>query len=273
MKNNNRYTGSVVVILGPTGSGKTGVSIQIAKEINGEIISADSRAIFKGMDIGTAKPTLEEREGVPHFGFDLVEPGERFTVADFKAYAEEKIEEIRERGHVPIIAGGTGLYIDALVYDYKFGESDDTRSMVNVYHRHDNYGVRNDGKDYAKDRKEICSNYLLVGIQWSPEELRERLKLRAEQMFCSGLVEETKALVKKYDWNTQAMKSNVYQFMWQYLQGEITAERAKELFVFDDWHLAKRQLTWFKRTKEIIWMPLEKICSFVIEYIQNEQRK
>lgn len=267
------YVGPVVVIVGPTGSGKTGVSIEIAKKINGEIISADSRAIYKGMDIGTAKPTLAERDGVPHFGFDLVEPGERFTAADFKVYAEEKIAEIRKRGHVPIIAGGTGLYVDALVYDYKFGEAPDTRSAVNSYHRHDNYDAQNDGLDHAADRKEICTNYLLVGIKWSPEELRKRLTLRAEQMFCSGLIEETKALVQKYDWSTQAMKSNVYQFVWQYLQGEITAERAKELFVFDDWHLAKRQLTWFKRTKEIIWMPLEKICSFVVEYIQNEQRK
>lgn len=259
------YVGPVVVIVGPTGSGKTGVSIKIAKKLNGEIISADSRAIYKGMDIGTAKPTLLERDGVPHFGFDLVEPGERFTVADFKAYAEEKIAEIRKRGHVPIIAGGTGLYIDALVYDYQFDKTGE-RSAVNPYHHEDN------GAE-AKDRKKICTNYLLIGIKWSPEELRKRLTTRAEQMFCSDLFEETKTLVQKYDWNTQAMKSNVYQFAWQYLQGEITAERAKELFVFDDWHLAKRQLTWFKRTKEIIWLPLEKICSFVLEYMQNEQRK
>lgn len=264
-KNNTRYDGPVVVILGATGSGKTGVSIKIAKEIGGEIISADSRAIYKLMDIGTAKPTVSEREGVPHFGFDLVWPGERFTVADWKQYAEEKIEEIRERGHVPMIVGGTGLYIDALVYDYKF-DGTNSRSAVNPYHHEDNGAV-------AKDRKELCSNYLLVGIQWSPDELKERLKLRAEQMFCSGLIEETKTLVNKFGWDSQAMKSNVYQFVWQYLEGKIDEERAKELFVYDDWHLAKRQLTWFKRTKEIIWLPLEKICSFVIEYIQNEQRK
>ena len=92
------YNGPVIVIVGPTGSGKTGVAIEIAKEIGGEIISADSRAIYKGMDIGTAKPTTEEQNEVPHFGIDLVEPGERFTVADWKAYAEQKIEEIRARG-------------------------------------------------------------------------------------------------------------------------------------------------------------------------------
>ncbi|MBP5204800.1 hypothetical protein J6Z37_00670, partial [Candidatus Saccharibacteria bacterium] len=164
-----------------------------------------------------------------------------------------------------MIVGGTGLYIDALVYDYKF-DGTASRSEVNPYHHEDNGAV-------AKDRKELCSNYLLVGIKWSPEELRERLRVRAEQMFCSGLIEETKTLVNKFGWDSQAMKSNVYQFVWQYLEGKIDEERAKELFVYDDWHLAKRQLTWFKRTSEIIWMPLEKICSFVIEYIQNEQRK
>ena len=109
-----------LIILGPTGSGKTGVSIELAKKLNGEIISADSRAIYKGMDIGTAKPSKEEQDGIPHYGLDLVEPGERFTVADWKAYAEEKIKDIKSRGKLPIIVGGTGLYIDALIYDYHF---------------------------------------------------------------------------------------------------------------------------------------------------------
>ena len=113
----------VIVIVGPTGSGKTGVSIEIAKEIGGEIISADSRAIYKGMDIGTAKPSLEEQDGVPHFGLDLVEPGERFTVADWKVYAEQKILEIRNRGNVPMVVGGTGLYVDSLVFGYHFTEN------------------------------------------------------------------------------------------------------------------------------------------------------
>lgn len=256
----------VIVILGPTGSGKTGVSIKIAKAIGGEIISADSRAIYKGMDIGTAKPSLEEQDGVPHFGLDLVEPGERFTVADWKEYALEKIAEIQARGHVPIIAGGTGLYIDALVYDYQFGPDDGKRSEINPYHRKDN-------EKEMTDRKELCSNNLLIGIKWSPEELRERLTARAEQMFCPELYDETKYLVEKYGFGSQAMKSDIYQFAWQYMNGEISLEQAKELLIYDDWHLAKRQLTWFKRTPEIIWLPLENIYPYVIKYIQDEQRR
>ena len=241
----------VIVILGPTGSGKTGMAVKLAKAINGEVISADSRAIYKGMDVGTAKPSVVEMEGVPHFGLDLVEPGERFTVADFKAYAEEKIAEIRSRGHVPIIAGGTGLYIDALVYDYQFG---------------------NNQKTSAPDRGNLCTNYLLIGVKWGTEELRERLKKRLDVMFDEPLYTETRELVQKYGWGSQAMKSNVYKFVWQYLNGEISLEEAKEKSFYEDWHLAKRQLTWFKRTPEIIWLELEKIYTYVLKYIQDEQR-
>lgn len=254
----------VIVILGPTGSGKTGVAIEIAKAIGGEIISADSRAIYKGMDIGTAKPSLEEQDGVPHFGLDLVEPGERFTVADFKEYAKQKIAEIRSRGHVPIIAGGTGLYIDALVYDYQFG-NDNERSAINSYHHQDG--------GEAKDRKTLNPDYLLIGVKWETEALRERLKKRVDQMFGEKLYTETRELVQKYGWGSQAMKSNIYQFAWQYLEGNLSLEQAKEQSFYDDWHLAKRQMTWFKRTPEIIWLPLEKIYPYVLKYKQDEQRR
>ena len=120
----------VPVIVGATGSGKTGLAIDVARELGEsgmtvEVISADSRTIYKGMDVGTAKPTLEERCGVKHYGFDLVEPNDRFTAYDWKAFAERKIQEIRARGNVPLVVGGTGLYVDALIYDYGFGEKQD----------------------------------------------------------------------------------------------------------------------------------------------------
>lgn len=247
-----------IVILGPTASGKTGVSIEIAKDIaeqklggytGAEIISADSRAIYQEMDLGTAKPSPEEQQGIKHWGIDLVEPGERFTVADWKKYAEEKIDEIKSRDHLPMVVGGTGLYIDALVYNYDFSKA---------------------AKDTQADRQEICTNYLLIGVQTTPEVLRQRITDRADKLFTQELYEETRNLAAQYDWNTQAMKSNIYQFAWSYLQGEISLEKAKELFIYDDWHLAKRQLTWFKRNKNIIWLPLAEIRDYVLKCIQDE---
>ena len=239
-KPSNSYDGPVIVIVGPTASGKTGAAIELAKKVGGEVISADSRAIYKYMDIGTAKPSKEEMDGVPHFGIDLVEPGERFTVADFKAYAEQKIAEIRERGHVPVVAGGTGLYVDALVYNYHFNET-----------------VQ---KSYA-DRQEMEKGYTIFGIKWDMDKLRERLTIRERQLYCEDLFKETQFLVEKYGWDSQAMKSNIYQFAWKYMQGELSLEEAIEQNVYDDYHLAKRQMTWFKRNDNIIWLPLEQIVA------------
>ena len=248
---------STVVILGPTGSGKTGISIKIAKAVGGEIISADSRAIYQGMDIGTAKPTREEMQGVPHWGLDLVKPGERFTVADWKSYAEAKIKDIKSRDKVPIIVGGTGLYIDALIYDYHF--KGPTGERIGDFEQKS-----------CSDRTEIKGDYLLIGIKWKPEALRSRLRQRIDQMFNEDLYNETKTLVRKYGWGSQAMKSDIYEYAWQYLQGDLTLEEAKEKCFYEDWHLAKRQLTWFKRNKNIIWLELEKIYPFVLKYIQDE---
>ena len=243
---------TTLIVLGPTGSGKTGVSIGLAKKLGGEIISADSRAIYKGMDIGTAKPSEEERRGIPHFGLDLVEPGDRYTVADWKTYAETKIKEIKGRGHLPIIVGGTGLYIDALVYDYHF--KGPTGQKIGDFEQKS-----------CSDRTEIKGAYNIIGIKWKPEELRERLKKRIDQMFSPELYSEVKKLVQKYGWGSGAMKSDIYEYAYKYLQGELTLEQAKEQCFYEDWHLAKRQLTWFKRNPNIIWLPLEQIEEFVVE--------
>ena len=241
-----------LIILGPTGSGKTGIAIKLAKKLNGEIISADSRAIYKDMDIGTAKPSREEQDGIIHYGLDLVKPGERFTVADWKSYTEEKIADIKSRGKLPIIAGGTGLYIDALVFDYHF--KGPTGQKIGDFEQKS-----------CSDRTEIKGDYSLIGVKWEPEELRERLKKRIDQMYTNDLYKETKKLVQKYGWNNQAMKSDIYEYAYKYINGELTLDEAKEKSFYEDWHLAKRQLTWFKRNKNIIWLPLEQIEDFVIK--------
>jgi tRNA dimethylallyltransferase len=246
--------GKVLVIIGPTGSGKTGLAIDVALElakrrgilapdVAAEVISADSRAIYKGMDIGTAKPTVDEMRGVPHWGIDLVGPGERFTVADFKAYAEQKISEIVQRGHLPIIAGGTGLYVDALIFNYSFSEN---------------------AKNSYADREQMSDRFMVVGIDWPREQLRERLRLRAEQFFDQPIVEEYKKVAAMYDADCQAMKSNIYPIIRDMVDGIITREEAIELFVLDDWHLAKRQLTWFKRNPNIKWLPLAEARDYIL---------
>ncbi len=242
----------ILVIVGPTASGKTGLAIDVALELekNGhecEIISADSRAIYKGMDIGTAKPTKEEMRGVQHWGIDLVEPDERFTVVDFVQYAKQKIAEIRERGHFPIIAGGTGLYVDALVYDYQFN---------NVV------------KKTYSDREAMNDEYLVVGIDWPRGVLRERLLQRSYKLFEQPIEKETLKMVEKYGWDEQAMKSDIYPICWEMMRGNISLDEAIKLNAVDDWHLAKRQLTWFKRNKNIVWLPLdgakERISNFYL---------
>lgn len=210
------------------------------------------------MDIGTAKPTQEEMSGVPHYGLDLVDPDERFTVADWKAYAETKIAEIKARGKVPIIAGGTGLYIDALIFDYHF--KGPTGAKIGDFEQKS-----------CSDRTEVKGNFLIIGIKWEPEDLRARLRMRIGQMFSPELYQETKTLVQKYGWENGTMKSNIYKYAWRYLNQELTLEEAKEQSFYEDWHLAKRQITWFKRNKQIVWLKLEDIYPYVIKYIHNEQ--
>lgn len=287
----------VVVILGPTGSGKTAVSLEIAQRLNQlnssqgsspcldaptptpstqrfrpadsptlsarrsrsadksspylgvEIISADSRAIYQGMDIGTAKPTPAEQKQVPHWGLDLVWPGERFTVADWKNYAETKIREIARRGNLPLVVGGTGLYIDALIYDYSF-----TKSAQ---------------KNYT-DRQNLRTNFLTIGVSTPREDLRKNLRQRIDKMFTQELFAETEHLVKTYGTQHAAFTADIYRFVWAYLQGELTLEQAKEQAFYADWHLARRQMTWFRRSPSILWLVPEQIPDTVLSHLKTK---
>lgn len=239
----------IIVIVGPTASGKTAVAVELAKRLNGEIISADSRTIFQGMDIGTAKPDFLERGDVPHFGFDLVRPDERFTVVDWKNYAKEKISEILARGKQPIVVGGTGLYVDALVFDYQFSE---------------------EAKKGGLDRKKMGDEYEIYGILTDREELGKRIKKRVQSMFNEKLYEECRKLASKYDFGLPAMKSNIYRYVWDYLNGVSSLEEAINLASTSDFQLAKRQMTWFKRNPEIKWYKREEILDKILEKFQVE---
>lgn len=253
VKSYNNGQEQILVIIGPTGSGKTGLAIEVARGLAGlrgvdiaaEIISADSRAIYKGMDIGTAKPMPDEMQGVPHWGIDLVEPNDRFTVVDFQKYAREKMTEIQKRGRLPIIAGGTGLYVDALVYDYHF---------------------TNDVKKTCSDRTEMCANFVLVGLKWPRDVLRARLLERSHKLFAQDIESECLRMVEQYGWDSQAMKSDIYPIVWEMMRGNISREEAIRLNATDDWHLAKRQLTWFKRNKSINWLELATAKDWILKY-------
>jgi tRNA dimethylallyltransferase len=199
----------LVVIAGPTASGKTSLAIEMAERFDGEIICADSRTIYKGMDIGTAKPTKEERERVPHWGLDLVEPNERYSVAEFKAYAVRKIEDIRARGKVPFLVGGTGLYVDAIIFDYEFGPAADmerrqslekmTIEELHAYCSENNIELPENrlNKRYVirsieqksintKRRSTLIDNCFVVGIATDRDILRTRISDSSRQCCARG---------------------------------------------------------------------------------------
>lgn len=284
----------LVVIVGPTASGKSATAMRIAEEFNGEIICADSRTVYKGMDIGTAKPSAADRRKVPHWGLDIVEPGVPFTAADFKYFAQQKIHEIRTRGHVPMVVGGTGLYVDGLIFDYQFGEKQpelrvelETKSLEELieYCKNNNislpenqqnrrYVIRAIEQKSINDKRlnEPIENTLVVGIATNRDELRSRITARSEQLFEQGMVEEAKLLGEKYGWNSEAMTGNVYRLTKYYLDGEFDESELKKRFVISDWQLAKRQLTWLKRNPFIVWKSLDDAYLYIKQQLQDAMK-
>lgn len=285
----------LVVIVGPTASGKTGAAIKLAKKVGGEIICADSRTIYKYMDIGTAKPTSDERKEVLHWGLDLVEPGMRFTAADFKIYALAKIREIRERGNVPFLVGGTGLYVDAVLFDYQFVDVMNTelratleklstqelqlyclKNSINLptnnkNRRHLIQAIERNGSIPQRKSRPI-SNSIIVGIATERDVLMQRISERTEQLFENGVVEESIRLGKKYGWNGEAFKGNIYRIVRLYLLGELKEDQMKDKFTTLDRQLAKRQLTWFKRNSFITWLPLSEVDTYITERLANRAK-
>lgn len=276
----------LIVILGPTASGKTGYAINLAQRIDGEIICADSRTVYKGMDVGTAKPTKHEREIVLHWALDLVEPDQRFTLYDFQQYAYSKIAEIRGRGHVPMLVGGTGLYIDSVIYHYgltKEASFDTTRrsrlEQMTVTELKD-YAVSHQlelPNDTLNKRRlirvieqgavnkkctQLDDNTVVIGIKSDRETLRMRSRQRSEQMLADGLIEETKRLIQQYGL-VEPLRRNAYGVVHQYLNGDITSrDELIDRMVIADGHLVKKQLTWWRsprRAGDIMWCTLDEL--------------
>ena len=276
----------LVVIVGPTASGKTSLAIDLAEKFGGEIICADSRSIYKGADIGTAKATSKDRARVPHWGLDLVSPGEYYSVADFKKYADKKILEIRKRGNTPFLVGGTGLYIDAVVFNYQFGKEVDAvkrttlgKMSLEELHKYcikhnvqlpENFknkryvirAIEKKDSNVSKDSKP-AENTIIVGITTDKFVLRSRIENRADQFFSDDVINEAKILGEKYGWDNEAMTSNIYPLVRLYLSNEISLSVAKEKFIVLDWRLAKRQITWLKRNQFIKWSDTEQINKYI----------
>lgn len=285
----------LVVIVGPTASGKTSLAIELATQYGGEIICADSRTVYKDMDIGTAKPTAKEQARVPHWGLNLIEPGQDFSAADFKQYAIQKIDEIRARRHVPFLVGGTGLYIDSVIFDYQFGpKADSSRrkelETMTLDELHDYCNKNNimlpenkQNKRYVirtieqksintKRKSDPINKSIIVGIATEKIILLQRLKDRTERLFDDSVVEEATKLGKKYGWNSQAMTGNIYPLIHLYLKNELSLCELKVKATTLDWHLAKRQMTWLKRNPHIAWLSLTEAKSYLSDLLANEQK-
>lgn len=234
----------LVVIIGPTASGKSALSMEIAKRYSGEIICADSRTVYKGMDIGTAKPTPQDQQAIPHHLLDVVEPDQVFTAADFKRLANEAINKIAGRGSLPIMVGGSGLYIDAVLFDYGFSGSGAKRDSSNP--RHLDVSV-------PKVKEPMRENTLVVGLNIPRPILRDRIEQRIDAMAEAGFVSEVEKLLDQHP-DSKALLAPGYKAFAGYLKGSLDLEEAKAIFAKNDFQLAKRQMTWFRRNKSIHWV-------------------
>lgn len=282
----------LIAVVGPTASGKTALAIEMAQRFNGEIICADSRTIYRHMDVGTAKPTDSDRRLVKHWGLDLVEPGQRFTAADFKKYAYEKIDDIRSRKKIPFLVGGTGLYVDAVLYDFQFGSDVDharrteleAMNLVELHtycnknniklpenFKNKRYVIRAIEFSGTKPRRNATkiANSLIVGITTNKSILLNRISIRTEHIFDDGVVEEAIKLGEKYGWNNEAMKGNIYPILRLLIEGALTRTEAVSRINTRDWQLAKRQVTWFKRNPDITWLNLDEARVYLSDYLEN----
>lgn len=270
----------LIVITGPTASGKSGLALKLAKKYGGEIICADSRTVYKGMDIGTAKPTHKDTLFVPHHLLDVAWPDERFTAADFQRLTKEKINDIRRRKKVPFLVGGTGLYIDSITLDYEFtGPTDQQKrklleaktvdeltslikkqrlelpsNMLNKRHL-----IRTLEQNGAPIRRKKMpdSGSFIVSIATEKDELLRRVSARADEMFAANILDEARLLGSTYGWDCEALTGNIYPIVRRVIDGELSMDEAKELFIISDRQLIKKQLTWLRRHTHTQWFGID----------------
>lgn len=266
----------LVVILGQTGSGKSALAMDLAKRFDGEIIAADSRTVYKGMDIGTAKPGVEDQAAVRHHLLDVVDPGQPFTVADFQAQAQAAIADIASRGKLPFLVGGSGLYIDAVIYNFSFRPPADAvqREKLQALTVAELQGLlEEEGVDLPNNKENprhliraletrgevpkrtgLRPNTLVMGLAMEREQLEPRISARVDKMVDDGFIEEVMMLADQYGWEAPALQAPGYKAFRLYLAGQASLESARQQFIQYDLQYAKRQKTWFKRSKDVIWI-------------------
>ncbi len=264
----------LVAIVGPTASGKTSLAIDIAKAFNGEIIAVDSRTVYKGLDIGTAKPTKEQQAEVKHWGLDIVEPNQTYSAAQFKAYANEAIKDITKRGKLPILVGGTGLYMDGVLYNFSFAEPDhalrkelgektieELQTMItkqkipmptnSLNKLHLITALERKGK--PTEREKLRKGAIIVGLNPDRVNLRRIVKSRIAAMVKDGVQEELTVSAKKYGWQSEAYKAGIYKVLIPVINNGYSLDEALKEAAMSDMRLAKRQMTWLKRNPDIKW--------------------
>jgi len=288
MVQKNSIAEQLIFVVGPTSTGKSDFSIELAKRLNGAVISADSMQIYREMNIGTAKIRPEEYDGIEHYMLDIVDPDQEYSVAQYKEDAEKVIDEVIKGGKKPIITGGTGLYTDSLIFPLSYGNAQKNEDLRKVLKEElDNFGPlfiheklkQIDHKTAERlhpnntrrviraieialtegpmsenaDSKVPIRNYLMVGLNLERAELYERINQRVDKMFNLGLLREVTELKEKYPFTLQAMQAIGYKEFRPYFDGEINLEEVKELIKKNTRNYAKRQITWFKRYGNIVW--------------------
>ena len=288
--------------------GKSKIAIELAKQINGEIISADSMQIYKDMNIGTAKVTPEEMDGIKHYMIDFLSPEIRYNVSEYKKEAEMCIEEILAKGKVPIIAGGTGLYIDSLIYGIEFQEEEfdeeyreklnniaecegleklyeeavkidpiamqkisknDQKRIIRVLEIYHKTGKTKTQQEKESRKNGVKYNYHVFAIDMERKVLYNRINKRVDIMIDNGLIEEVERILEKYKEFPTAMQGLGYKEVVEYLKDKITKEEMIEKIKKETRHYAKRQLTWFRKNKETIWLDGEETIENNINIIIN----
>ncbi|MFO7153400.1 MAG: tRNA (adenosine(37)-N6)-dimethylallyltransferase MiaA [Caldicoprobacter oshimai] len=291
----------LVVIVGPTAVGKTRLSIELAKALNGEIVSADSMQIYRYMDIGTAKPTAEERQGIPHHMMDIIDPGQEFSVAEYQRLATQAIDDIHSRNKLPIVVGGTGLYIKSLLYPMNFTDAsydqefrkelqrqaetmgkeylhkklqavdpktaarlhpNDVRRVIRALEVYHLTGKPMSEYNQELEKMDYKYNVAMIGLTMDRAKLYERINQRVDEMIEKGLLDEVKQLLDRgYTRDMISMQGLGYKELIDYLQGRVSLEEAIYILKRETRRYAKRQLTWFRAQKDIAWVDVDQFES------------